>query len=63
MRKVKCFLEPLHRSVLPGLVGEPETFLIDSPQFEVLHPLARLACVLFLRSPSDHQKRSHDTRH
>lgn len=32
------FPEPLRRSVVPELVGDPETFLIDSTLLEVLHP-------------------------
>jgi hypothetical protein len=30
VRKLRRFLEPLRRSVLPELVGDPETLLIDS---------------------------------
>ena len=38
VRKLRCFLEPLRRSVLPELVGEPETLIIDSTLLPVLHP-------------------------
>jgi len=38
MRKLRRFLEPLRRSVLPELVGEPETLVIDSTLLSVLHP-------------------------
>ena len=37
-RKLRGFLEPLRRSVLTDLVGEPETLLIDSTLLSVLHP-------------------------
>jgi hypothetical protein len=36
--KLKHFLEPLRRTVVPELVGDPETLLIDSTLLEVLHP-------------------------
>ena len=38
MRKLRRFLEPLRREILPELVGDPETLLIDSTLLEVLHP-------------------------
>lgn len=38
VRRLRRFLEPLRRTVLPELVGEPETLLIDSTLLEVLHP-------------------------
>ena len=38
VRKLRCFLEPLRRSVLPELIGEPETLIVDSTLLEVLHP-------------------------
>jgi hypothetical protein len=38
IRKLRCFLEPLRRVVLPELVGEPETLLVDSSLLPVLHP-------------------------
>lgn len=36
--KLGRFMEPLRRSVLAELVGEPETLLVDSTLIEVLHP-------------------------
>ena len=38
VRKLRRFLEPVRRSVLCELVGEPETLLIDSTLLSVLHP-------------------------
>ena len=38
VRKLRCYLEPLRREIVPGLVGEPETLLVDSTLLEVLHP-------------------------
>lgn len=38
VRRLGRFLEPLRRSVLEELVGEPETLLIDSTLLEVLPP-------------------------
>ena len=38
MRKLRRLLEPLRREVLPELVGEPETLIVDSTLLEVLHP-------------------------
>jgi Transposase DDE domain len=38
VRKLRRFLEPLRRKLLPELVGEPETLLVDSTLLEVLHP-------------------------
>lgn len=38
VRKLGRFLEPLRRTVLEELVGEPETMLVDSTLIEVLHP-------------------------
>ena len=38
VRKLRRFLEPLRREILPELVGEPETLLIDSTLLEILHP-------------------------
>ncbi len=38
VRKLGRFLEPLRRAVLPELVGEPETLLVDSTLLSVLHP-------------------------
>src|SRR3712207_5868128 len=38
VRKLRRFLEPLLREILPELIGEPETLLVDSTLLEVLHP-------------------------
>ncbi len=38
VRKLRRYLEPLRRGIVPELVGEPETLLIDSTLLEVLHP-------------------------
>jgi Transposase DDE domain len=38
VRKLRRFLEPLRREILPELIGEPETLLVDSTLLEVLHP-------------------------
>jgi hypothetical protein len=38
IRKLRRFLEPLRRSVLPELVGDPETLIVDSTLLPVLHP-------------------------
>ncbi len=38
VRKLRRLLEPLRRSVLPELVGDPETLIIDSTLLAVLHP-------------------------
>ncbi len=38
VRKLGRFLEPLRRGVLPELVGEPETVIVDSTLLAVLHP-------------------------
>jgi hypothetical protein len=37
VRKLRSFLEPLRRQILPELVGEPETLVVDSTLLEVLH--------------------------
>lgn len=37
-RKLRRFLEPLRRCVLPELVGDPETIIVDSTLLSVLHP-------------------------
>jgi hypothetical protein len=37
-RKLRSFLEPLRRQVVPELVGDPETLLVDSTPLKVLHP-------------------------
>ena len=38
VRKLRCFLEPLRRTVVPDLVGDPETLVVDSSLLAVLHP-------------------------
>ena len=38
VRKLRRFLEPFRRSVLPELVGDPETLIVDSILLSVLHP-------------------------
>ena len=38
LRKLRRYLEPLRRAVLPELVGDPETLIVDSTLLEVLHP-------------------------
>ncbi|MDQ4001300.1 MAG: transposase [Actinomycetota bacterium] len=38
VRKLRRFLEPLRREIVPELVGDPETLLIDSTLLSVLHP-------------------------
>jgi hypothetical protein len=38
VRKLRRFLEPLRRSILAELVGDPETMIVDSTLLEVLHP-------------------------
>ena len=38
VRKLRRFLEPLRRGILPELVGEPETLIADSTLLGVLHP-------------------------
>ena len=38
VRKLRRFLEPLRREIVPELVGEAESLLVDSTLLEVLHP-------------------------
>jgi Transposase DDE domain len=38
VRKLRRFLEPLRRAILPELVGDPETMIVDSTLLEALHP-------------------------
>lgn len=38
LRKLRRFVEPLRRSILAELVGDPETLVVDSTLLEVLHP-------------------------
>ena len=36
--KLRRYLEPLRKEILPELVGEPETLIVDSTLLAVLHP-------------------------
>src|SRR5918997_794642 len=38
IRKPRRFLEPLRRAILPELVAEPETLIVDSTLLSILHP-------------------------
>ncbi len=38
VRKLRRLLEPLRRQVLPELIGDPETLVVDSTLLSVLHP-------------------------
>ena len=38
MRKLRRYFEPLRRAILPELVGDPETLIVDSTLLSVLHP-------------------------
>lgn len=38
VRKLRRYLEPLRRAIVPELVGEPETMIVDSTLLEILHP-------------------------
>lgn len=38
VRKLRRFLEPLRRSIVPELLGDPETLVVDSTLLSVLHP-------------------------
>ncbi len=38
VRKLRRFLEPLRQEIVPELVGDPETLLIDSTLLSVMHP-------------------------
>lgn len=38
VRKLRGFLEHLRRAILPELVGEPETLIVDSTVLSVVHP-------------------------
>lgn len=38
LRGLRYYLEPLRRVILPELVGDPETLIVDSTLLEVLHP-------------------------
>lgn len=39
VRTLRRLLEPLRRSILTELVGEPETLLVDLILLPVLHPV------------------------
>ena len=49
VRKLRRYLEPLRREILPELVGDPETLLIDSTLLEVLHLRAKFLSLLSRR--------------
>lgn len=38
IRKLRRYLEPLRRAILPELVGDPETLIVDSTLLSVPHP-------------------------
>jgi hypothetical protein len=38
VRKLRSYFEPLRRAILPELVGDPETLIVDSTLLAVLHP-------------------------
>jgi Transposase DDE domain len=38
VRKLRRYFEPLGKEILPELVGEPETLIVDSTLLAVLHP-------------------------
>ncbi len=38
VRKLRRFLEPLRQEIVPDLVGDPETLLVDSTLLAALHP-------------------------
>jgi hypothetical protein len=38
VRKLRRYFEPLRKEILPELVGEPETLIVDSTLLSVLHP-------------------------
>jgi hypothetical protein len=38
VRKLGRFLKPLRREIVRGLVGDPETLIVDSTLLSVLHP-------------------------
>ncbi len=38
VRKLRRFLEPLRREIVPELVGNPQTLIVDSTLLSVLHP-------------------------
>jgi hypothetical protein len=38
VRSLRRFMEPLRRTILAELVGDPETLIVDSTLLEVVHP-------------------------
>ena len=38
VRKLRRYFEPLRKEIVPELVGEPETLIVDSTLLSVLHP-------------------------
>ena len=44
-------MEPLRRGIVPELVGDPETLLVDSTLLSVLHPLLRFLKARDLAEP------------
>ncbi len=38
VRKLRRHFEPLRRTIVPELVGDPETLIVDSTLLSVLHP-------------------------
>jgi hypothetical protein len=38
VRKLRRYFEPLRKEILPELVGDPETLIVDSTLLSVLHP-------------------------
>jgi hypothetical protein len=38
VRKLRRYFEPLRRAILPELVGDPETLIVDSTLLSALHP-------------------------
>src|SRR5215210_3945615 len=38
VRKLRRFLEPLRRGIVPEMAGDPETLIVDSTLLSVLHP-------------------------
>src|SRR5687768_13861997 len=41
VRKLRRYFEPLRKEILPELVGEPETLIVDSTLLSVLHARVR----------------------
>lgn len=38
VRKLRRYFEPLRRAIMPELVGEPETLIVDPTLLSILHP-------------------------